>query len=175
MNTLWRPLFAFMIFGQLAPVHPMSFIVVCLVVAYCIQHADVHDDFAFLLFGTCRRRVRASLLRFLRFSSREPPDLSSVMDIQDLQLNPSPRRRLPTRLLVEPLALRLARLREALEECNCRYFESEFLPDPLAGSGCALVHRQHASLVVYVICVHPGNFVHEGESCNGCAVMCCTI
>ena len=137
--------------------------------------AAMYDAYVFLLFGIRRRWVRASLLWILRFNGQEPPGLSSVMAHLDLQLIPQPQRHLSTRLLVEPLALRLARLREALEECNCRYFESEFLPDPLAGSGCALVHRQHASLVVYVICVHPGNFVHEGESCNGCAVMCCTI
>lgn len=49
-----------------------------------VKHADVHDADAFSMFGTCRRRVRSSLLRFLRFNSREPPDLSSVIALLDL-------------------------------------------------------------------------------------------
>ncbi|CAM0957592.1 unnamed protein product [Alopecurus aequalis] len=93
--------------------------------------AEVHDEDAFLLFGTCRRQVRASLLRFLRFNGKEPPVLSSVMDHLDLQLNPLPHRHLLTRLLVEPLALQLARLQEGMEEYDCRYVVSEFSTDPL--------------------------------------------
>ena len=75
--------------------------------------ATVHVGRVFLLFGTGRRRVRLPMLRFLRFNSKEPPDLGSVLDISYLQLNLLPHRRRPTRLLVEPLALRLVRLREA--------------------------------------------------------------
>jgi len=92
--------------------------------------ADANDGEAFSLLGTCRRRVRASLLRFLRFGGREPTDLSSVLDIQNLQLNPLPHGSLPTRLLVEPLALRLDWLREAPGKYDCRFRASGFSPDP---------------------------------------------
>jgi hypothetical protein len=57
-----------------------------------------------------------------RFSGEDFFDLSSVMHHLDLQLNPKPQRRLPMRLLVEPLALRLVRLQEVFEEDNCRFF-----------------------------------------------------
>jgi hypothetical protein len=59
--------------------------------------------------------------------------LSSVMLQLNLQLNPLPRSRRPTRL-PEPLALWLETLQKAPEECDCRFFESEFSPDPLTGS-----------------------------------------
>jgi hypothetical protein len=55
-----------------------------------------------------------------KFSGEDFFDLSSVMHPQDLQLDPKPQRCLPTRLLVEPLALRLVRLQEAPGEDNCR-------------------------------------------------------
>ena len=124
----------------------------------------VHVGCAFLLFGTSRRRVRSSLLRFLRFNSQEPTELGSVMDITYLQLNHLPHRRLPTRLLVEPLALRLARLQEALMECDCRFAASEFSSDPLIGSGCTLWHI-HCMFSVASFCAQLGFYFRDG-SCN---------
>jgi len=123
---------------------------------------------AFSLLGTCRRRVRASLLRFLRFSGREPLDLSSVMDIQDLQLNPSPRRRLPMRLLVEPLALRLDRLQEAPEEYDCRFCVSDFSSDPLIGSDCIL---QLCLLVLSALYYTQLGLSLSKDDCNRCTVI----
>ena len=126
--------------------------------------ATVHVGCVFLMFGTGRRRVRSSRLRFLRFNNKEPPDLGSVLDISYLQLNLIPHRRLPTRLLVEPLALRLARLREAPEECDCRFVASEFSTDPLIGSGCTLRHVHYMFLVA---CFGAQlGFYFWGESCN---------
>ena len=113
--------------------------------------ATIHDEYAFLLFGTCRRRVRASLLRFLRFNGQEPPGLSSVLALLDLQLILLPHRHLSTRLLVEPLALRLARLREALEE-----------------SDCTLRHNHHVSSAVLGIKL--GKPIPQDGSCNHCVV-----
>ena len=107
--------------------------------------------------------MRSSLLRFLRFDSQEPPNLGSVLDISYLQLNPLPHRRLPTRLLVEPLALRLARLQEAPEECDCRFVASEFSTDPLLGSGCTLRHIQSLySLLFFGVRL---GFFFKDESC----------
>jgi hypothetical protein len=117
--------------------------------------------------------VRASSMTFLRFSGEDFTDLSSVMHILDLQLNPSPHMRLPTRLLVEPLALRLARLQEALEEYNCRFFESEFSTDPLAGSNCVLLLRQHVFSVAYCQCVHLGtSSLNSGLQSRYCVLGC---
>ena len=117
-----------------------------------------------------RRRVRAPLQWILIFNGKEPPGLRSVMVHLYLQLIPQPQRLLPTQLLVEPLALRLVRLQEALEEYNYRCFESEFSTDPLAGSSCTLRHKHHVSLVVHFICVQLGNSP-EGEDCNLCIVI----
>lgn len=59
--------------------------------------AAVHDVFAIFTLGLIRRRwVRASSMWFLRFSGEDISDLSSVIHILDLQLNPLPQRRLPT-------------------------------------------------------------------------------
>lgn len=133
---------------------------ICLSDCYTSGHlqAVVRDVFAiFVLLGLIRRRrVRASSKSFLRFSGEDFFDLSSVMHTVDLQLNPSPQMCLPMRLPVEPLALWLATLQEASEEYNCRFFVSEFSPDPLAGSNCVLLLRQHHFLVAYLQCVHSG-------------------
>ena len=130
-----------------------------------------HEVCVSLLFGTCRRWVRAPLLRLLRFNGKDPPDLSSVMAILNLQLNPLPHWRLTTGLPVEPLALRLARLQETLEECNCRFVASEFSTDPLAGSYCVLRHNLHVSPVVHFICTQLGNITFWDERCNHDAVI----
>jgi hypothetical protein len=141
-----------------------------------------HDAYViFVPFGLIRRRrVRAPLMPVLRFNGEDPPGLSSVMVHFDLQLIPQPHRHLPTRLLVEPLALRLVRLQEALEEYYRRFFESEFSPDPLAGSGCSLRHMLHVSSVAYLLCVQLGtrgtySVTQSQGCCNGCYVISCYI
>ena len=96
------------------------------------------------------------------------------MDYLDLQLIPLPQKHLSTRLLVKPLALRLARLQEALEEYDCRCFESEFSTDPLVGSSCTLLLRIVSS-VAYLVCAQLGNFASQGEGCVDCTVMYCNI
>jgi hypothetical protein len=88
-----------------------------------------------------RKRVRAFPLSLLRFGGEDILVLSSVMPLFDLQLNPLPRSSHPTRLPVEPLALRLETSQKAPGECDCRFFESEFSPDTLAGSDCILLFR----------------------------------
>jgi hypothetical protein len=59
----------------------------------------------------------------------------------------------PTQLPAEPLAIRLATLQKSPEECDCRFFESEFSPDPLAGSFRILVLREYGVSEVYLLCV----------------------
>jgi hypothetical protein len=95
------------------------------------QAAD-HFAFAFFVLLGCirRRQLRESLMSLPRFGGEDFFDLSSVIRPQDLQLNLKPHRCLPSRLLVEPLALLLARYQEALGEDNCRFFLSEFSSDP---------------------------------------------
>jgi hypothetical protein len=146
---------------------------ICLSGCYTSGHlqADVHDIFAiFTSLGLILRgRVRASSMSFLRFTDKDISDLSSVMHILDLQLNPSPHMCWPTWLLVEPLTLWLVRLQEALEEYNCRFFESEFSSDPLAGSNCILMLKCLELSVAYCQCVLLGtsslNFVLQSTSC----------
>ena len=117
----------------------------------------------------------------LRFNGEDDdsPRLSSVMLLRDLQLNPLPRRRLPTRLLVEPLALRLVRLQEAPEEYGRRCFVSEFSPDPLAGSGCALRHVLSGYPVAFYLGVQLGTsgfcLALQTQSCNEFYVLSCFI
>jgi hypothetical protein len=77
-----------------------------------------------------RRWVRAFLISVLRFGGEDILILSLMMAIFDLQLNHLPRSSWPTRLLVEPPALRLTSTQKALEECDSRLFESVFSPDP---------------------------------------------
>jgi hypothetical protein len=71
------------------------------------RQAAAHEAYAiFVSFELIRRRrVRAPPMPLLRFNDKDPPGLSSVMALLDLQLIPLPHRYLPTRLLVEPLAL----------------------------------------------------------------------
>jgi hypothetical protein len=132
--------------------------------------AGVQADYAiFLSLGLIRRgRVRASPMSFPRFSEEDPFVLSSVLRHLDLQLNHQPQMHQPTRLPVEPLALRLVRLPEALEECNCRFLASEFSPDTLAGSSCILPLRQFGFPAVCLLCVRLGtsrvNSVYQSMS-----------
>jgi hypothetical protein len=84
----------------------------------------------------------------------------------DIQLNHQPQSRIPTRLLVESLALRLVKLQEASEEDNCRFFRSEFSLDTITGSNCFLLaptfffgHRLHVLSVALFSCVQVGNWV----------------
>jgi hypothetical protein len=83
-----------------------------------------HTVFAIFVPLGCihRRQMRESPMSLPRFSGEDFFNLSLVMPPQYLQLNPIPQSCLPTRLSVEPLALRLVRFQEALEEDNCRLF-----------------------------------------------------
>jgi hypothetical protein len=115
-----------------------------------------------------RRQMRSSPKSLPRFSGEDFLDLSSVMHIRYLQLNHLPCLPLPTRLLVEPLALRLERLCEALEEHSCRIVASVLSTDPLAGSNCILLLRLLVLLVVHPLCVLLGtrfNSDFQGLSC----------
>jgi hypothetical protein len=85
----------------------------------------------FLSLGCIRRRqLRSSLMSLPRFSEEDPSVLSSVLLPRYLQLNLIPRWSLPSRLLAEPLALRLARLLAAFEVHSCRFTSSVFSTDP---------------------------------------------
>jgi hypothetical protein len=79
-----------------------------------------HSIFAFFAPLGCihRRQMSESPTSLPRFSGEEFSVLSSMKLTFNLQLNPQPQRCLPTRLLVEPLALRLVRLQEAPGEHN---------------------------------------------------------
>jgi hypothetical protein len=75
------------------------------------------------------------------------------MRTRNVQLNHLPRLSLPTRLLVEPLALRLERLCEALEEHSCRIVASMLSTDPLAGSDFILLLRHLVlPVVLFYVC-----------------------
>jgi hypothetical protein len=138
------------------------------------QAAD-HFAFAFFVPLGCirRRQLRESLLSLPRFSGEDFFDLSSVFRPQDLQLNLKPHRCLPSRLLVEPLALRLARYQEAPREDNCRFFSVRSLIGPLAGSNCVIPHRQCAVSVLSLasVCL-VGFFISDSQSlsCKSYAV-----
>jgi hypothetical protein len=85
----------------------------------------------FLSLGCIRRRqLRSSPMSLSRFSEEEPSVLSSVLLPRYLQLNLKPCWCLPSRLLVEPLALRLARLLEVFEVHGCRFTLSVFSTTP---------------------------------------------
>jgi hypothetical protein len=122
------------------------------------RQAAAHEAYAiFVSFELIRRRrVRAPSMPLLRFNGEDPPGLSSVMALLDLQLIPLPHRHLPVRLLVEPLALRLVRLQEATEEYDRKFDVYKFASDPLVGSGCPLCHMLHVSSVAYLLCVQLG-------------------
>jgi hypothetical protein len=60
----------------------------------------------------------------------------------------------PTRLLVEPLALQLVRRYEASKEHICRINVSMLSMNPLAGSDYILPLR--LLVVVHLVCVHLG-------------------
>jgi hypothetical protein len=106
--------------------------------------------FAFFLPLGCihRRQLRSSPMSLPRFS-REDPSVKLGGTSPYLHLNYLPRWSLPSRLLVEPPALWLARLLEAPEDHNCRFISCVFSTDPMAGSDCVLSHRQLVSLVVF--------------------------
>jgi hypothetical protein len=74
-----------------------------------------------------------------------------------LQLNYLPHWSLPSRLLVEPLALWLARLLETLEDYSCMFISSVFSTDPLSGSDCILRYRQLVPSVVLLFSVELGS------------------
>jgi hypothetical protein len=80
-----------------------------------------------------------------RFSGEDLLALSSVMHSPNVQLNSITRLPSPTRLLVEPLALRLERLCEALEDLSCRIVAS-------IGSDCGFLLGQLVS-VFHLFCV----------------------
>jgi hypothetical protein len=100
-----------------------------------------------------RRQMRSSPKSLPRFSGEVFLDLSSVMRTRNIQLNCLPRLPMPTRLLVEPLALRLVWLCEALKEHNCRIVVSVLSTNPLAGFDCVLLLRRLVFPVVLLLCV----------------------
>jgi hypothetical protein len=73
-----------------------------------------------------------------RFSREYSSTLSSVVHPPCLQLNHLPPCSLSSRLLVEPLALRLATRLEAPEDHNCRFLSYVFSMDPIEGFDCVL-------------------------------------
>jgi hypothetical protein len=75
------------------------------------------------------------------------------MRTRKVQLNHLPRLSLPTRLLVEPLALRLERQFEALKEHSCRIVASVLSTDPLVGSDFVLLLRHLVLPVLLLLCV----------------------
>jgi hypothetical protein len=119
---------------------------------------DAHFVFAIFMSLECirRRQMRSSPMSLPRFSDEDPLELSLVMHIQNVQLNHQPRLPSPTRLLVEPLALRLERLCEALEDLSCRIVASVFSMDPLIGSDYGLLLRLLVPSVhlLYVLSEH---------------------
>jgi hypothetical protein len=74
----------------------------------------------------CRRQMRSSPMSLPRFSGEDSSVLSSVMLPPYLQLKLIPRWSLPSRLLAEPLALRLAGLLEAPEDHSYMFISSVF-------------------------------------------------
>jgi hypothetical protein len=115
---------------------------------------DAQFVFAIFMSLECirRRQMRSSPMSLPRFSDEDLLELSSVMHIQNVQLNHQPRLPSPTRLLVEPLALRLERLCEALGDLSCRIFASVFSMDPLIGSDYGLLLRLLVPSV-HLLCV----------------------
>jgi hypothetical protein len=139
----------------------------CRILISC-QAADQAVFAFFVPLGCIRRRqMRESPMSLPRFSGEDFFDLSSVMHPLDLQLNPKPQRRLPMRLLVEPLALRLVRLQEAPGEDNCRFFVRILIGPPSRLQLCS-----PASTVLLLAapfrCVHLGTCfisVFQSSSC----------
>jgi hypothetical protein len=131
--------------------------------------------FAFWPLGCIRRRqLRSSLMLLPRFSGEDLLVLSSVMLTPYLQLNLQPRWSLPSRLLVEPLALRMERLLEAPEVHSCRFISSVFSTDPLAGSDCVLPRRRLGFLAVFITSVGSGSsltFNHLSSLCKSLCVL----
>jgi hypothetical protein len=139
--------------------------------------AAVHAVFAFFVPLGCirRRQIRESPMSLPRFNGEEFFDLSSVMHPQDLQLNPKPHRRPPTRLLVEPLALRLVRLQEAPGEDNCR-FPVRILIEPPDRLHLCSPASTVLSVASFLQCVHLGTWfisVFQSLSCLVYVVSVC--
>jgi hypothetical protein len=90
-----------------------------------------------------------------------------------LQLKLIPRWSLPSRLLVELLALRLARLLEAPEDHSYRFISSVFSTDPLAGSGSVLPLRQlvHAVVLFGVVLGSSFNSDFLSSACKSFVVL----
>jgi hypothetical protein len=131
---------------------------------------------AFLPLGCIRRRqLRSSPMSLPRSSGEDPSVLSSVMLTPYLQLNFQPRWSLPSRLLVEPLALRMERLLEAPEVHSCRFISSVFSTDPLAGSDCVLPRRQLIFIAMSIASVGFGSsFISDllSSLCKSLFVFC---
>jgi hypothetical protein len=99
-----------------------------------------------------------------RFSGEDSSVLSSVVLPPYLQLSLLPRWSLPSRLLVEPLALWLAGLLEAPKDHSYRFISSVFSMDPLVGSGCVLPLRQLVLVVVPLFSVvlgYPVDYLYK--------------
>jgi hypothetical protein len=131
---------------------------------------------AFLPHGCIRRRqLRSSPMSLPRFSGEDPSVLSSVMLTPYLQLNLQPRWSLPSRLLVEPLALRMERLLEAPEVHSCRFISFVFSTDPLAGSNCVLLRPQLVVITMSIANVGFGSsFISDllSSLCKSLFVFC---
>jgi hypothetical protein len=119
--------------------------------------------------------LRSSPMTLPRSSGEDPSVLSSVMLTPYLQLNFQPRWSLPSRLLVEPLALRMERLLEAPEVHSCRFISSVFSTDPLAGSDCVLPRRQLIFIAMSIASVGFGSsFISDllSSLCKSLFVFC---
>jgi hypothetical protein len=121
-----------------------------------------------------RRQLRSSPMSLPRFSGEDPLVLSSVMHTPYLQLNLQPRWSLPSRLLVEPLALWMERLLEAPEVHSCRFISSVFSTDPLAGSDCVLPRRQLVIAMVIASVGFGSSFISNllSSLCKSLFVFC---
>jgi hypothetical protein len=135
-----------------------------------------HSVFAFFVLLGCihRRQLRESLMSLPRFGDEDFFDLSSVIHPQELHLNLKPHSCLPSRLLVEPLALWLVRYQEAprAREDNCKFFLSEVSSDLLGGSNCVLPHRQCVVSILSLVSVCLVG-LHLSSSCKSYAVTVC--
>jgi hypothetical protein len=121
-----------------------------------------------------QRQMRSSPKSLPRFSGEDFLALSS-MCTRNVELNRLPRLPLQTRLLVEPLALRLVRLCETPEEHSCMIAASVPSTNTLIGSDCVLLLRHPVISVVHLLCVHLGtrfNSDLQSKNCQSCTLIC---
>jgi hypothetical protein len=143
-------------------------------------HATGRSVFAFFVLLGCirRRQMRESPKSLPRFSGEDFFDLSSVMLPPDLQLDPKPQSCLPTRLPVEPLALRLVRFQEGLGEYNCRFFCPISHRNPWQAPVVFFSIDSVRFLVVALLGVHLGTIffsVIQSSSCMSYVISACYL